>query len=563
MAQQYYDPWANAGKSANKALFQYLTTRPNANEVALGQAKVREMDASARKTDMEAKQLQAQAGAPEAMKSIVSEIYAAMDKERPAPDFMGPMGQVPVTQPVINQRYQDNLPGMIANAMDFTSGKPSDFADVMLQLSAFGGANPDQITTAQQGAGIDYAHTRDAVEAAQANDDMMGIAKANRDNSLGAKYQSEADLVQGQVDAPSKFAEIFSRITNNANDQQQPLTGPMPEGMVRPMVPPMEDLVGKGIQDEMPDIIANLIEATGGNLGDIPDTMQSIMGNFGTPKQLQRAQQGAGMDYGKTEEGFYADPSNTSLTVTPGSGLYNSDLQQVAQQPFKPEQHKDGFEIVTNPDGSSSISFGGSGISKSTINNGESSQVANANMRATLTSLRDVANRSDESSFGATGYIKGKLQDATGLYKNTLSTMGFDNADDAINSARQHMIKDNIDPSILDFDPKRTELDILSQLMVYQAAATLADQKGKGLSDNDVKHFKEIIGEPTSFFMNKDIFLTKLDVIENELGMREKVIDTTLGRNVTGSASGQPQVLSDDKQRRVDELRILRDEGRL
>jgi hypothetical protein len=148
--------------------------------------------------------------------------------------------------------------------------------------------------------------------------------------------------------------------------------------------------------------------------------------------------------------------------------------------------------------------------------------------------------------------VKGVLQDTGALLGGVSQSFGYEQADQAVNDVQIKAQQYNINPALLPgiYDPSLDALQTASDLLVFQAAAALAEQQGRGMSDADVKYFRNIVGNPRSLFSHQDKYLAKLSVIENIVGGRETVTDTTLGGNVTGAASGQPppavQIKSDD-----------------
>ena len=164
MSREYYDPWAKVGQAANNALFQYLSSRPNPQQQAAAQADIDAKRALTNKYGLEARQIQSQLDAPDAMRSALANIYAQVEAPQ-SPDFVGPGMPTAPSADVINQRYQQNMPDIFSTAMQYAGAKPQNIGDIFAAFAANSGANPDQITNAQMGAGMDYAKTRSGFEA--------------------------------------------------------------------------------------------------------------------------------------------------------------------------------------------------------------------------------------------------------------------------------------------------------------------------------------------------------------------------------------------------------------
>lgn len=398
MKGQYYDPWAKVGDSAVNAYGSYLKSRPDAS----AQADVAAKNALAEKYRMETQMGQNRMEAPNRMGDIISQIMSPV-ADRPAPDFQGPMGKIDVTPEVMSTRYQQNMPDIMANAMNFAGDKPGALGDVLMAISGSGGASPEQITGAQRGSGMDYV---------------------------------------------------------------------------------------------------------------------------------------------KTKEGFEADPSNNGYTLSPGSVRFGVDNQRVASADFKPSS---GAQFRVNPDGSVEYNEDGLGngveLTKSTANALQGEQLANAKLRGMINFTRDLAKK-DPMNFGFPGFVKGVAQDTRALVDGVSQTLGYQSSEESLAEVQREAVKAGISSELLTgiYDPNLSALQTASDLLVFHAASALASQSGRSLSDNDVKNFKRIVGDPKSFMANQQRFLSKLNVIENILGMGENVADTAMGGNVAGAAKGRKEL---------------------
>jgi hypothetical protein len=158
---------------------------------------------------------------------------------------------------------------------------------------------------------------------------------------------------------------------------------------------------------------------------------------------------------------------------------------------------------------------------------------------------REVAQK-DPNNFGFPGFVKGTMQDVTALANGVSQVFGDDGFEQSVTDAQRHLFNSDVSadvgvellPSF--YDPSLPQLQTLSDLLVFQAAAALAGQSGRSVSDKDVRMFKNIVGDPSSLFTSQAKFLSKLQMVENILGMQRGVVDNTMGGDVTGGANPTP-----------------------
>ena len=385
-------------------------------------------------------------------------------------------------------------------------------------------------------------------------DIVASNADLNLKKSQADKYAAETALLRSQAQAPDSIAAMFGDIYNT------PMESPAPTpDFVGPGAPvaPTKDVLQERFTQNLPDMFANAMRYSGdkpGNLADVYLAMAAAGG--GSPDQITNAQMGAQMDYADTQPGFEQDQG---YTLSPGSVRYGADNQQVASAPFKPGGSGPSFRM--NSDGSVEYSEGGlpqQGLTKATANQLQKEQVANAKLRRLLDITKNLA-KEDPSNFGFPGFVKGVGQDANALLGGISQTFGYQDTNSAVADAQREIAGSGVDPSLLSgvFDPNLPALQTAADLLVFQAASSLAGQSGRSVSDRDVKMFKGIVGDPQSIFGNQQKFLAKLAMIENILGMNENVTDTAMGGNVTGAASGQPQGWSDAEEQRLQELEAM------
>ncbi len=179
------------------------------------------------------------------------------------------------------------------------------------------------------------------------------------------------------------------------------------------------------------------------------------------------------------------------------------------------------------------------GLNKSVTSSLQSADIANQKFKALSAYTRNLA-EADKNNFGVTGRVKGALQDVNAVAGNIASGLGYQGVQDAAAAARQKAIESGVDPKLLSgvFDPKLPALHTAADLMVFSAAEALAGQSGRGVSDRDVKMFKNIVGDPTEWAGNQQKYLSKLDTIDQILELNQGVI----AKNLRPSTPAAPPV---------------------
>jgi hypothetical protein len=151
----------------------------------------------------------------------------------------------------------------------------------------------------------------------------------------------------------------------------------------------------------------------------------------------------------------------------------------------------------------------------------------------------------DPSNFGFPGFVKGTVQDVQALGEGLAAGLGYDGFDNALASVRRDIAQNpDVSADIFSgiFDPSLPKLQTLSDLLVYQAASALANQSGRSVSDRDVKIFKNIVGDPQSFFSNKEKFLSKLNTMEEMVRGQREALRPDGGQQPGGSGGGSQRM---------------------
>jgi hypothetical protein len=140
------------------------------------------------------------------------------------------------------------------------------------------------------------------------------------------------------------------------------------------------------------------------------------------------------------------------------------------------------------------------------VGNLQESQIALADFQTTMKHLRDIAQ--DPSLFGMTGNVRRLGQ---GLIQQGSAGAALLGAD-RFGEVATDLQRAGVAPEF--FDPNLNDIDKVATLAAYQAAAALAQQTGRGLSDNDFRKFRTILGDPTAWLSDQQSFLAGLDRVE-------------------------------------------------
>lgn len=183
------------------------------------------------------------------------------------------------------------------------------------------------------------------------------------------------------------------------------------------------------------------------------------------------------------------------------------------------------------------------GLTTKTRGDLEGSNIAFQDFQSTMKMLRDVAS-SDPTLFGAAGNVRRAGQAASQQLNALGQAFGADTLDGAFGNAAAQLQAAGVAPQY--FDPNLTDIGKLATLAAYQAAATLASQEGRGLSDKDFEKFRGIIGDPTDWLASQPQFLAGLDRMETLAGQmnqtRQNMLRPGSAPAPAGPAPAAPQV---------------------
>lgn len=219
-----------------------------------------------------------------------------------------------------------------------------------------------------------------------------------------------------------------------------------------------------------------------------------------------------------------------------------------------------GMSLTVGKDGTVQMTQGGAGVEMPTAvvgDNLKATQAIEGFMR-TSKELRSIAAQ-DPTLFGTVGNARRLFQSVAGQADVALQVLGKSQpgvAKDA-ESVFETVVTDLSmagvqDPSI--YDPNLTDIDKMAILAAYQAAAAIAGQEGRGLSNEDFTRFRQIIGDPTAWGSTQQSFLAGLNRLERlsllELNARrsqlgqDPIAPATFGQTST-QPTGAPDLLNE------------------
>jgi hypothetical protein len=332
-----------------------------------------------------------------------------------------------------------------------------------------------------------------------------------------ARNNFELQQKRKESEAASRFADAFGSIPD--------VRGPVPTddtmGPVMPVTPlDRQNSMASLFEQYAPTLNKDTAAAARDALG----TANAL--RFEDPIQRQLAIDEKATSYENMMPGF---------TLTPGAVRFGANNEKIASAPFK----TGGGSYIQQPDGTViSIDGGAPPLRPNIQANLQGDQIASEKLKGLMSYTRRLANE-DPLNFGFPGFVKGGVQDVTTLLGGVTSALGYEQPQQAVDAARRDILASGVDQTLFNgiFDPTLPALQTANDLLVYQAAAALAGQEGRDLSNADVKAMRKIVGNSTDWFTSQNKFLSKLDVLEQILNLNDQVTDRTLGGNVTGATN--------------------------
>lgn len=333
------------------------------------------------------------------------------------------------------------------------------------------------------------------VAAGASPDDVMSLILGMTANMYGAENQA---TVNAGVGAKVDYARTYSGF---AADQNRQMWDTM-----------FED------QNEVVDVIRNG-QAIRIRKGEMQPGDQAILSDT---EQKAIAAQGLDMDREETLAYVGAEPKNVQTAdryYSATSGQYHPSYDGITDattgQPLPPDAAKTSVVAPSRAD---------AGLTGPVETGIQNQIIGLENFRGQLQSARDVA-AADATLFGPVGQTRTLFQNLGEQFRQLQATAPETAA--AIENDTQSML-DNVlatsDPDGVfsrfmreEYDPNLSALHLYGQLLPYAAAAALAQQEGRGLSNQDVERFSAIVGDPTGFWSTQRGFLTRLDLLDREV----------------------------------------------
>lgn len=523
--QDTTNPWADAANKGVSALYKHYMSQPSADEMQTMQFQNELLGArrdtqrmQQRKLGLEADGLQMRNSAPSRIKDVMSQYLNA------APvNSGGTMGHAPADAPmsVRNNNPLNIRPVGASEGFNGYETPEEGFnaarQDLMAKISGNSSAMASKFGDAYQPTLSNLINTWAPPTENDTNNYLDFVA--SKTGFTPDHVLQEADL-EALIPAMAQMEGGQAAMDYFYGDQQQP----QPDNTQR-------------YNEYMPDLVENAMMAAIQNPAQGADVLQMLGGAMQLPpEQMANIQAGAGTNYANTQMGFEQDLNNPEpYTLSPGARRFDADNNQVAYAP--PKQGRG--SSVTLPDGTIVDIDGGTGqtaIGRSATNKAQEQQVEGAKFNRMINYARQIASE-DAGNFGVAGFTKGKLQDTAMLLNGVSESLGFDKPKEAFNEmVRRETNNKELSAETLTslYDPRLNALQQAANLMVYQAASALASQSGRSVSDKDVKMFRSIVGDPQSFFMNQQKFMSNLDAMQEFLAIQQGVLNDATGGDVVG-----------------------------
>lgn len=358
--------------------------------------------------------------------------------------------------------------------------KPSDYADLsLLDTAARFGAEDSRTQAMQVGSGQSYNGTAGAFG--------KTLAEASRNNSLESadrRYNVDQSVGQQRYEFDNKPVAAIGADGNPVF---------VPQGQAPGNAPVLSDTERKGT-------------LLGQNWNELPKL---------APEQQEVL--GARVDKGSSTPRNYRGPDGRNYITFDGV-----------------TSASDGAEL---PRGGYLASVEGgaqdTGLTNSTQSGLEQQSFANEKFKGMLTMARDLATK-DPTNFGIPGFVKGTVSDLNELAKGAAVGLGYADANDAVAAVRRGAAQNGISPELLSgvFDPTKSGLETVSDMLVYAAAEALAGQAGRSVSDKDVAFFRSIAGDPRAWLMSQEKYMAKLDQMAQILQLNDGATKKYLSEGV-------------------------------
>lgn len=206
---------------------------------------------------------------------------------------------------------------------------------------------------------------------------------------------------------------------------------------------------------------------------------------------------------------------------------------------------KGGMTVYDPATGNPIMSTGDGPMDLTTANDTEvqGDEIAYRKFGGTIAMAKDLIQK-NPNSVGLIGQARGTAQDAATAAQGLAQMFGIADIKGELAQAQKEAMAFGVNPSVLNFeyDPSVSQIESIMNIMAYQGARAIGGQSGPGLSDEDIRHIKDMLGDPTSMFMNQEKLLGKLDLVERYVAGQRAINDKIRGakRPAQGGATPPP-----------------------
>jgi hypothetical protein len=171
-----------------------------------------------------------------------------------------------------------------------------------------------------------------------------------------------------------------------------------------------------------------------------------------------------------------------------------------------------------------------SNLTNSTRAGLEKQGIETGNFRDMIGMARSVAG--DERSFGASGFLRGTVQDAIQQGNALAQTLGAQ-----ANKTQQAVVAGGHEIGLDNFDTDLSQIEMMENMLAYQLARFR--EPGGRLSDNDFRAAKKDVGLG-GLLANQAKFMARLDLLEQVIGGVDQRATDTLGGTPEGGGDAKP-----------------------
>jgi hypothetical protein len=197
-----------------------------------------------------------------------------------------------------------------------------------------------------------------------------------------------------------------------------------------------------------------------------------------------------------------------------------------------------GMSVTYGPNGEVNVNYGGNdtgaatSLSKPNIDRQQQNLQVNQEARTLIDSIqKDI--KTNPNAVGPVGNIVRGAQNTADIYQSLVGQFGSPEAlEGQIKAAENFAKQNNIS---LDFNPALPRVVRANNMLIMKAAAAIANQSGRNLSDKDVQFVKNIVGDPTSWTEGPKGYSAGLEQLST-------IIDDNIKNSSGALQSGQVQL---------------------